>query len=110
MITVKPDSVLIKQVVSGEETPLIAIKGDDGVSPSAVVERVESGAKITITDAEGTTDAMIYDGQSVSFDYVNASNNEELSTLNTDAKTTVSAINELKAKLDAIVDGNEVRW
>ena len=30
MLTVSPDSVLLKQISSGEETPLIAIKGDDG--------------------------------------------------------------------------------
>lgn len=37
--------------------------GSDGYSPTAKVERTENGAKITITDAEGTTEAEIYDGQ-----------------------------------------------
>lgn len=37
--------------------------GADGFSPIASVERVSGGAKITITDAEGTTEAIVYDGE-----------------------------------------------
>ena len=32
------------------------------VSPTATVERVEGGAEVTVTDFEGTTTAVIYDG------------------------------------------------
>lgn len=37
--------------------------GADGFSPSAKVERTASGAKITITDKNGTTEANVFDGQ-----------------------------------------------
>ena len=36
---------------------------DSGVSPTATVERITGGAKITITDKDGTTTANVYDGQ-----------------------------------------------
>jgi hypothetical protein len=36
--------------------------GVDGVSPTATVVRTQNGATITITDAQGTTTADIYDG------------------------------------------------
>ena len=42
---------------------LEALKGDDGVSPEAKVERVSDGAIITVKDASGTTTAKIKDGQ-----------------------------------------------
>lgn len=35
--------------------------GQDGTSPTARVERVEGGAEVTVTDASGTTTAMLYD-------------------------------------------------
>ena len=35
--------------------------GTDGTSPTARVERVEGGAEVTVTDASGTTTAMLYD-------------------------------------------------
>lgn len=35
--------------------------GADGISPTASVERVEGGARVTVTDASGTTTAMLYD-------------------------------------------------
>lgn len=37
--------------------------GADGFSPSAKVERISDGAKITITDKNGTTEAVVNDGQ-----------------------------------------------
>lgn len=37
--------------------------GEDGFSPSAKVERINNGAKITITDKSGTTEAIVNDGQ-----------------------------------------------
>ena len=36
--------------------------GTDGVSPTATVVRTQNGATITITDAQGTTTADVYDG------------------------------------------------
>ena len=39
------------------------IVGEDGFSPLAKVERTENGAKIVITDAEGTTEAEVFDGK-----------------------------------------------
>jgi len=36
--------------------------GTDGVSPEASVVRVQGGAQITVTDADGTTTATVYDG------------------------------------------------
>ena len=38
-------------------------KGDPGTSPTATVERIENGARITITDDNGTTTADISDGE-----------------------------------------------
>ena len=37
--------------------------GEDGYSPSAKVERTELGARITITDKDGTTTAEVFDGE-----------------------------------------------
>lgn len=37
-------------------------KGADGVSPTANVEQVANGAVITITDASGTTTALVRNG------------------------------------------------
>ena len=45
----------------GEQGPAGA-NGVDGFSPTATVVRTENGATITITDAEGTTTAEVYDG------------------------------------------------
>lgn len=36
-------------------------QGPTGASPAASVERVEGGAQVTVTDASGTTTAMLYD-------------------------------------------------
>lgn len=47
-----------EQGIQGPEGP----QGEPGMSPSAKVERVEGGALITVTDAEGTTTAEIKDG------------------------------------------------
>ena len=40
-------------------------QGEQGMSPSAKVERVEGGALITVTDAEGTTTAEVRDGTEI---------------------------------------------
>lgn len=37
--------------------------GKNGVSPMAKVERISNGAKITVTDINGTTTAEVYDGE-----------------------------------------------
>jgi hypothetical protein len=37
--------------------------GKNGVSPMAKVERISNGAKITVTDTNGTTTAEVYDGE-----------------------------------------------
>lgn len=37
--------------------------GENGISPEAKVERISNGVKITITDANGTTAAEVYDGK-----------------------------------------------
>lgn len=37
--------------------------GKNGVSPMAKVERISNGAKITVTDVNGTTTAEVYDGE-----------------------------------------------
>ena len=42
---------------TGETGP----QGPAGVSPTASVQRVEGGAEVTVTDATGTTTAMLYD-------------------------------------------------
>lgn len=39
------------------------LKGQDGFSPIAHVEEIENGARITITDKEGTTIAEIFNGK-----------------------------------------------
>lgn len=39
--------------------------GTDGFSPTAKVERIEGGAQFTITDKNGTTSAVVYDGPGV---------------------------------------------
>ena len=50
-----------EQGIQGPEGP----QGEPGVSPSAKVERVEGGALITVTDAEGTTTAEVRDGTEI---------------------------------------------
>jgi hypothetical protein len=37
--------------------------GDDGVSPTVTLTRLEGGVKITVTDAEGEKSATVYDGE-----------------------------------------------
>lgn len=39
------------------------LQGPQGVSPTATVERIEGGARITITDENGTTSALVQDGK-----------------------------------------------
>lgn len=55
------------QGVQGEQGPQgvqgpAGANGTDGISPTATVVRTQNGATITITDAQGTTTADIYDG------------------------------------------------
>ena len=46
-----------------ESDPIQCVKGSDGFSPSAKIEKVGDTATITITDKNGTTTATIKDGQ-----------------------------------------------
>ena len=46
----------------GEWVEIPALKGEDGFSPTATVEKVGKVATITITDINGTTTATIADG------------------------------------------------
>ena len=46
-----------------ESDPIQTIKGEDGFSPTATVEKVGKVATITITDTNGTTTATIKDGE-----------------------------------------------
>ena len=55
------------QGIQGEQGPQgvqgpAGANGADGVSPTATVVRTQNGATITITDAQGTTTADVYDG------------------------------------------------
>jgi len=50
------------QGTQGEIGP-IGPQGPAGASPTAYVERVEGGAEVTVTDASGTTTAMLYDAE-----------------------------------------------
>lgn len=45
------------------DTGLQGVAGKDGTSPTATVEETTTGAKITITDVNGTTTANIYNGK-----------------------------------------------
>lgn len=56
-----PQGVQGPQGIQGIQGPAGA-DGTDGVSPTATVVRTQTGATITITDAQGTTTADIYDG------------------------------------------------
>ena len=46
-----------------ESDPIQCVKGEDGFSPTATVEKVGKVATITITDKNGTTTATIKDGE-----------------------------------------------
>ena len=46
-----------------ESDPIQCVKGEDGFSPTATVEKVGKIATITITDKNGTTTATIKDGE-----------------------------------------------
>lgn len=45
------------------DTGLQGVAGKDGTSPTATIEETTTGAKITITDVNGTTTANIYNGK-----------------------------------------------
>lgn len=68
-VIMNEDHQLICTLSNGEEIivgTIDVIKGDPGVagfSPTAKVEQTEDGAVITITDAEGTTTATIFNGR-----------------------------------------------
>ena len=49
--------------IGTEDEWLESLKGSDGVSPTATVEKVGKVATITITDKNGTTTAIIKDGE-----------------------------------------------
>ena len=62
-----PDPVSIKgergeQGEQGEQG-IPGLKGDPGISPSAKVEQTETGAVISVTDAEGTSTATVSNGK-----------------------------------------------
>lgn len=71
-------------------------KGSDGVSPSASVTRGTNSATVTVTDAEGTTSAVLNDGYSPT---VTATKVEKTTTITmTDINGTTTA--EIKDGID----------
>lgn len=71
-------------------------KGEDGVSPTATVTQLTTGARITITDSNGTTTAEIRNGVDAD------GNNIDLSPYATNARLD-STVNKLVSK-DEIED------
>lgn len=66
--------------------------GADGFSPSAKVERVTNGAKITITDKDGTTEAIVNDGSGGSggtTDYSALTNKPSINNVTLDGNKTL---------------------
>ena len=62
-ISDKGNGVFTLLFSDGSETdPIQCVKGSDGFSPSAKIEKVGDTATITITDKDGTTTATIKDG------------------------------------------------
>ena len=89
--------------------------GSDGFSPIAKVERTTTGAKITITDKDGTTTAEVHDGQGggtgdVTKAYVDEQNRiqdeettrikADLRELDTEVAVNTSNINDLSVAND----------
>ena len=69
--TIKGDKLTFNDLTDEEKASL---KGSDGFSPTAKVEKVGDTATITITDKDGTTTATIKDGQGGSGGTVDLSN------------------------------------
>ena len=59
-----PSNSILNIKKDGEWIEIPALKGEDGFSPTATVEKVGKVATITITDINGTTSATIADGAS----------------------------------------------
>ena len=59
-----PSNSILNIKKDGEWVEIPALKGEDGFSPTATVEKVGKVATITITDINGTTTATIADGTS----------------------------------------------
>ena len=59
-----PSNSILNIKKDGEWIEIPALKGEDGFSPTATVEKVGKVATITITDINGTTTATIADGTS----------------------------------------------
>ena len=59
-----PSNSILNIKKDGEWIEIPALKGEDGFSPTATVEKVGKIATITITDINGTTTATIADGTS----------------------------------------------
>ena len=57
-----PSNSILNIKKDGEWIEIPALKGEDGFSPTATVEKVGKVATITITDINGTTTATIADG------------------------------------------------
>ena len=57
-----PSNSILNIKKDGEWIEIPALKGEDGFSPTATVEKVGKVATITITDINGTTSATIADG------------------------------------------------
>ena len=57
-----PSNSILNIKKDGEWIGIPALKGEDGFSPTATVEKVGKVATITITDINGTTTATIADG------------------------------------------------
>ena len=57
-----PSNSILNIKKDGEWVEIPALKGEDGFSPTATVEKVGKVATITITDINGTTSATIADG------------------------------------------------
>ena len=57
-----PSNSILNIKKDGEWVEIPALKGEDGFSPTATVEKVGKVATITITDINGTTTATIADG------------------------------------------------
>lgn len=57
-ITLNTPGLDVTQTLEVEQARVV-----EAVSPTAEVERVEGGAKITVTDYQHETEAVVYDGE-----------------------------------------------
>lgn len=58
-----PSVALLKRVADKVEDSVKGKDGEDGYSPTATVEQIDNGVKITITDKNGTTTANVINGE-----------------------------------------------